>query len=103
MLLFGGLVEEKQELAVKALVRFPSEPLEVEVTQTPWMDIPSTYVYTQQDYAVPLVYQDKMMKRVREAGVEVRKERFDCGHGVFLTHTEDVVRVDDRAIGTVHT
>lgn len=41
------------------------------------------------------------MKRVREAGVEVREERFDCGHGVFLTHTEDAVGIVDRAIGKV--
>lgn len=34
MLLFGGLAEEKQELALQALVRFPAEPLEAEVTQT---------------------------------------------------------------------
>ena len=101
LLLLGGLVEEKQEQALKALVRFPAEPLEAEVTQTPWMDIPSTYVYTEQDYAVPLVYQDIMMKRVREAGVEVKEERFDCGHGVFLTHTEDMVGVVDRAVGRV--
>jgi len=99
ILLFGGLAEEKQELAVNVLVRFPAEPFEVEVTQTPWVDIPSTYVYTDQDYAVPLVYQDIMMKRVREAGVEVREERFDCGHGVFLTHTENVVGVVDRNVG----
>jgi len=101
LLLFGGLAEEKQELALKALVRFPAEPLEVEVTQTPWMDIPSTYVYTERDYAVLLVHQDIMMKRVKEASVQVREERFDCGHGVFLTHTEEVVGVVDRAVGRV--
>jgi len=102
MLLFGGLAEEKQEVALKSLVRFPAEPLEVEIMQTPWVDIRSTYVYTEQDHAVPIVYQDIMMKRVREAGVEVREERFECGHGVFLTHTEDVVGVVDRAVGRVH-
>lgn len=101
MLLFGGLAEEKQQLAVKALVRLPAEPLEAEVTQTPWMDIPLTCVYTEQDYAVPLVCQDIMMKRVREAGVAVREERFDCGHGVFLARTEDVVGVVDKVVRRV--
>ena len=101
-MLFGGLAEDKQEEALKGLVRFPAEPLEAEMTQTPWKEIPSTYVYTEQDYAVPLVYQDIMMRRVKEAGVEVKEERFNCGHGVFLTNTEELVGVVDRAVGRVH-
>ena len=102
MLLFGGLAEAEQEVAVKGLVRFPAEPLEVEMKETPWMEVPSTYVYTEADYAVPLVYQDIMMGRVEEAGVSVRKERFACGHGVFLIHIQEVVGVVDRAVGKVH-
>ena len=97
-LILGGLNEDDQDLCVKKLVRFPGEALETEITETPWKYIPTTYVYTELDRCVPLVYQDMMMKRVKEAEVEVREERFNCGHVVFMTHTEEIVGVVDRAV-----
>ena len=100
-LILGELSEDEQELCVEKLVRFPGEPLEIEMTEAPWKYIPTTYVYTELDRCVPLVYQNIMMKRVKEAEVEVREERFNCGHVVFLTHTEEIVGVVDRAVKSV--
>lgn len=100
-LLFGGLAETEQEASLKGLVRFPAEPLEVEMTETPWKDISTTYVCTEQDWCVPLVYQDIMLKRVKEAGVDVRIERFNCGHGIFLTHSKEMVDVVNAAVKSI--
>ena len=100
-LILGELSEDEQDLCVEKLVRFPGEPLEVEMTEAPWKYIPTTYVYTELDRCVPLVYQNIMMKRVKEAEVEVREERFNCGHVVFLTHTEEIIGVVDRAVKSV--
>lgn len=100
-LLFGGLAETEQEASLKGLVRFPAEPLEIEMAETPWKDISTTYVCTEQDWCVPLVYQDIMLKRVKEAGVDVRIERFNCGHGIFLTHSKEMVTVVNTAVKTI--
>ncbi len=100
-LIFGGLNEAEQEVCVKQLVRFPGEPLEAKMTETPWKYIPTTYVYTDSDRCVPFVYQEIMLKRVKEAAVDVREERFSCGHVAFLTHTEEMVAVVDRAMKSV--
>ena len=97
-LVLGGLSAAEQEMYVKRLVRFPGEPFEVEMAETPWKIIPTTYVYTELDRCVPPLYQDLMLEMVREAGVEVRAERFSSGHVVFLTHTEEMVGVVNRAV-----
>ena len=97
-LVLVGLDEADQEVYAKRLVRFPGEALEMEITETPWKYIPTTYIYTAMDRCVPSSYQDIMLKRVKEAGLEIRREDFSCAHMVFLTHTHEMVAAVDRAL-----
>ncbi|EJU03157.1 alpha/beta-hydrolase [Dacryopinax primogenitus] len=90
-----------------------------------WKEIPSTYLITQQDKAVPPWIQEEMVVSARRAmttckcsnpvcnpgshsspgiafsgrGGMIRIERSDSGHAVMLSHPEEVCRVIRRAAG----
>ncbi|KAF2491386.1 alpha/beta-hydrolase [Lophium mytilinum] len=86
------------EKGVAGLVRFPMSAMEVKVEGEAWREVPSTYVYTSEDYGVPGVYQGIMMERVKGRGVEVREVRVESGHSVFL-RTGEMVGVVRAACG----
>lgn len=101
LLFFGGLSEQEVEENMPFLVRFAVEPMEAEMAYAAWQDIPATYLFTEEDYSVPPVYQEIMTGRVRAAGVALREERYRSGHSLFLTQTEEMVRAVERACATV--
>lgn len=61
-----------------------------------WRHVPTTYLYTENDLAIPLMYQ-KMM--VEGSGVDMKTETFDAGHSVFLSLPEKVAEAIRRAAG----
>ncbi|KZT60265.1 alpha/beta-hydrolase [Calocera cornea HHB12733] len=60
-----------------------------------WKHIPSTYLITELDRAVPVVVQEGMVARAK--GVKV--ERCRAGHAVMLSHPEVVARLVRRVAG----
>lgn len=67
-LFFGGVDSEVVSQALPHLVRSPMSAFTTETAGSAWRRLPVTYVFTQQDYSVPRVYQDLMVGKVREEG-----------------------------------
>ncbi|KAJ5156759.1 hypothetical protein N7492_009562 [Penicillium capsulatum] len=92
LLLFSGRAEQEiVDRALQSLVRFPKPVLHTTVTAAAWKTIPTTYISTLEDYAVPLVYQEIMLKKVRKQGVELKVETYDADHSLYITKEKEMV------------
>ncbi|KAJ5731206.1 uncharacterized protein N7483_005714 [Penicillium malachiteum] len=90
---FSGRADQATvEKALKSLVRFPNQALYDPTTGCAWKTIPATYIRTLQDYAVPPIYQEIILGKVKYAGIEVKVETFDADHSLFITEQEEMVQ-----------
>jgi pimeloyl-ACP methyl ester carboxylesterase len=100
VLLFLGDVDEARIEATKPhLVRSPLSAFHAETVGDAWRRLPVTFVATTKDYSVPRVYQDLMLKRVAEEGVEIRFVDVDTAHSCFISREEEVMAVVEEVVG----
>jgi alpha-beta hydrolase superfamily lysophospholipase len=83
--------------ALRTLVRFPSSVFYEKTIGSAWQTVPTTYISTLKDYAVPKSYQDIMLAKVRSQGAEVKVEEYDADHSLFITMQSDMVRTALKA------
>lgn len=95
----GNADQDVIEKALQTLVRFPSSVFHEETTGCAWKTVPTTYVSTLKDYAVPKAYQDIMLAKVRDQGAELKIEEYDADHSLFITMQNDMVNTALRAAG----
>ena len=93
LLFFGGVEKEVVDKALPQLVRTPMSAFTAETKGSAWRSVPVTYVFTQQDYSVPRVYQDIMVEKARKEGVVLRTEDYETSHSVFITKQQEMVQV----------
>lgn len=96
-LFFGGVDKEVVDKALPHLVRSPMSAFTTETKGSVWRSVPISYVFTQQDYSVPRVYQDIMVEKVRKDGVVPRTEDYETSHSVFITRQEEMVQAVVKA------
>lgn len=96
--LFSGNADQAiVDKALQTLVRFPSSVFYDKTMGSAWKTVPTTYISTLKDYAVPKTYQDIMLAKVRDQGVEVKVEEFDADHSLFITMESAMVQTALRA------
>lgn len=96
MLLLGGVPEETIQMVQPHFVRFNGNAMYEKMWHAAWRHIPSTYIFTTQDRAVPGEYQKIMTRKVKAEGVPLTEEEYPTSHSIFLTMTEEMVKVIDR-------
>lgn len=90
---FSGKADQAVvDRALSTLVRFPSSVFHEKTTGSAWKTIPTTYISTLQDWAVPKTYQDIMLAKVREQGIDVKVEEYDADHSIFITRQNEMVQ-----------
>jgi alpha-beta hydrolase superfamily lysophospholipase len=62
-----------------------------------WKKLPVTYVLTSKDQAVPPQYQDIMIGRAKQDGIDLVKEKYDADHSIFITKQKDMVKLALKA------
>ncbi|MCJ1379213.1 hypothetical protein MMC17_002313 [Xylographa soralifera] len=97
-LFLNGMNSETIEEARQHLVRHPMASFTTQTKGTGWRGTPATYVVTLQDHAVPKIYQDIMLARVKKEGVELRIETYDTCHSIFLTKQKEMVELVAKAV-----
>ncbi|KAJ5708235.1 hypothetical protein N7488_008036 [Penicillium malachiteum] len=96
---FSGRADQSiVEKALKTFVRFPNRTFSDTTTEFAWKTIPATYIRTSQDYAVPPIYQEIMLGKVKDAGIEVKIETYDADHSIFITEQEGMVQAAMNAV-----
>lgn len=93
---YNDLPRETGERLAARLKRQSYRVFASKTTYSAWRHVPTTYLYTENDSALPIQFQ-KMM--VEGSGVDVKTETFDAGHSVFLTLPDKVVESIRRAAG----
>ncbi|KAJ5678057.1 alpha/beta-hydrolase [Penicillium maclennaniae] len=84
--------------AVELLGSFPTGPLAVPATYSAFCDIPSTYIVTRNDLALPASFQERMIAQAEGA---FTVERCDEGHSPFLSNPDLMVHYIRRAAGEI--
>ncbi|GAB1208297.1 hypothetical protein APSETT445_007041 [Aspergillus pseudonomiae] len=82
--------------AVDLLGSFPTGPLTVPVTYTAYREIPSTYIVCENDKALPVSYQERM---IAQGDGVFHVERCQEGHSPFLSNPTFIVDCIRRAAG----
>ncbi|KAF2118950.1 Alpha/beta hydrolase fold-1 [Lophiotrema nucula] len=68
-------------------------------TGASWKDIPSWYLITEDDLAIPAFAQDLMTGTVQQLGGDMKVERIKSGHSPWLSHPDFTVNWVRRAAG----
>lgn len=96
--LFYADVQPQQAKEMKALlVRQSGSAMTDPITYPAWQHIPTTCLRTLDDQVLFLAWQDRQIKAVRDAGVEVSVETFQSSHSPFLSMPGEVVNAVERA------
>ncbi|KAG8964984.1 hypothetical protein FRC05_003511 [Tulasnella sp. 425] len=93
---YNDLPREAAERYAAGLKRQSYKVFASKLTYAAWRHVPTTYLYTEKDVALPIQYQ-KMM--VEGSGVNITTETFDSGHSAFLAMPEKVADSIRRAAG----
>ncbi|KAL3430526.1 hypothetical protein BDV09DRAFT_202133 [Aspergillus tetrazonus] len=87
------LSKKDLESYIARLKPWNGQALYQEIREVAWMDIPVSYILTQQDRMLPIAYQDAMVAGIRAAGREIETFELDTGHCAHATMTAEVVEI----------
>ncbi|MGP4101281.1 alpha/beta fold hydrolase [Nonomuraea sp. KM90] len=90
--LYGDLPDEEAEQAVSKLVNQTIRSFAEKVDVAAWRSIPSTYIITEQDQAVPLALQEQMAAQAAET------RRLPGGHSPFLSRPRRLATLIDEIV-----
>jgi len=91
-LFLGGVEQSIVDKALLHLVHHPMSAFRTKTKGSAWKKAPVTYILTQQDASVPRIYQDIMLKKVKEQGILMKIEDYDTSHSIFITKQDKMVR-----------
>ncbi|KAL9619434.1 MAG: hypothetical protein Q9160_005945 [Pyrenula sp. 1 TL-2023] len=80
------------------LVRQSRPAMTDSVTYAAWRDIPTTHLKTKDDQVMFPGWQDRQIKAVRDAGIEVTVEELESSHSPFVSMPGKMVGAVERAI-----
>ena len=70
------------------------------LTHAAYLEIPSTYLFCEDDQCVPLAKQQQMVQSCRDkVGASIKTETVNSSHSPFLSHTEYVEKLIRRLAG----
>ncbi|GAA0374779.1 alpha/beta hydrolase [Microbispora corallina] len=92
--LYGDLPDGEAEQAVSKLVNQTIRSFAEKVDVAAWRSIPSTYIITEQDKAIPLALQEQMAAQAAEI------HRLPGGHSPFLSQPRRLATLIDEIVRT---
>ncbi|KAE8363807.1 Alpha/beta hydrolase fold-1 [Aspergillus caelatus] len=94
-----GVEDADAEALVSTLTRWNGDAMFQPLERCAWREIPSTYIHTTKDVAVPFEFQKVMVEKARAKGGAFEIVELDAGHGVYLSLTAEVVKIIDGVVG----
>ncbi|MER6943111.1 alpha/beta hydrolase [Nonomuraea sp. NPDC000554] len=88
--LYGDLTDAEAEQAMSELVQQTVRSFAEKVHAAAWRDIPSTYIVTEQDKAIPPALQEKMAAQANEI------RRITSAHSPFLSQPRQLAALIDK-------
>jgi hypothetical protein len=91
---YNDLSPEEQERWDKLLRRQTSLSILTPLTHTAYLYHPVTYVFCEQDEALPHFLQKSMVQTIEEStGIKFQKETWDTGHSPYIGHPERLLEL----------
>jgi len=90
---YNDLPEAEQRYWVEQLVECPAIAQLTRITQAAYMAHPSTYLFCENDQAIPIQVQQMMVQKAADGGAVFQKETCSSGHSPFLSQPEVIVRI----------
>ncbi|KAF2161519.1 hypothetical protein M409DRAFT_69642 [Zasmidium cellare ATCC 36951] len=95
---YNDVADNTTEEMIRALRPQSYQVMHTPVTYAAWKHIPSTYIYTTQDAAIPLQIQQMMVETVAK-GYPINTDTVDAGHSPFLSKPKETAEAIRRAAG----
>jgi pimeloyl-ACP methyl ester carboxylesterase len=95
---YGDLDRKDQEYWVSKLRPHSRATFSAKPTGNAWKEIPTVYLMTDYDKAVPPLMQRAMVKVAQLSGAKIRSENISSAHSPFLSHIDDVEEFIRRAV-----
>ena len=80
------------------LVRQSGPALTASITYAAWKDIPTIYLKTKNDEILFPNWQDRQIKAVRDAGIEITVEEYESSHCPFISMPENMIEAVKRTV-----
>ncbi|KAF2651493.1 alpha/beta-hydrolase [Lophiostoma macrostomum CBS 122681] len=90
---YQDLPEEEQKKWTSELIKCPAIAQQTPITQTAYLWHPVTYLFCENDQALPYEMQQMMVQNARETGVQFETESCAAGHSPYLSNPEKVIEV----------
>ena len=71
-----------------------------EIAYCAWKEIPATYIYTKQDFAVPYDYQKSTITLMESERHKVPTFELNTGHCRNATMTQELVEIIDQIVSS---
>ncbi|KAL6720746.1 hypothetical protein ACLMJK_002671 [Lecanora helva] len=97
-LFYADVEVEEARRAEALLVPQSGRAMADGLTHEAWRCVPSTYLMTTRDEILFPGWQERQVRAVRDAGVEVTVERFESSHSPFLSRPGEMVDAVVRAV-----
>ncbi|KAH7117950.1 Alpha/beta hydrolase fold-1 [Dendryphion nanum] len=96
---YNDLPAEEQKHWISKLQSHSFATTTAGATGAAWKDIPTSYLLTEDDQAIPAFAQELMTNGVKDMGGDIQVERIKSGHSPFLSKPDAVVDYIRRAAG----
>lgn len=90
--IFNSLPEEDADYYMSKVGYHSRQSYSDAVTYAGWMDIPTTYVSTSNDYGLPPAIQKQMVETARKEGADIRLIEIEADHVPMLSLPDEVTR-----------
>jgi hypothetical protein len=96
---YNDLSPEEQEHWTSELIRCPDVTQTTPITNAAYLHHPVTYLFCENDQALPLFLQQSMVKTIEEStGISIEKATCDAGHSPFLSQPNTLLNLVDKIV-----
>ena len=98
---YNDLPEDEQKHWVSELVNCPVNTQLTALTHTAYLYHPVTYLFCENDQAIPQALQEKMVGTVEDIyHIKINKEHCSAGHSPFLSQPKTLLDLVDKIVAS---
>jgi hypothetical protein len=97
--LYNDLPSSAQQHWISELLKTPRITKYTAISHAAYLYHPVTYLYCENDQALPYPVQKRMVEKIGRLGVEIEEETCKAGHSPYLSMPETVLDIVERHCG----
>lgn len=93
---YNDLSASEQQHWASEMLKSPASTQYTAITHVAYLYHPVTYLFCENDQALPIELQRMMVEKVRSMGVQIEEESCKAGHSPYLSMPETVLEIASR-------